>query len=72
MVFLVQILINLHDVNFDEDDHEIIFVTQTNTGTMVKRVPHDQVVGIRSCTSIIHVRLIAWLDRFNAKHVKTR
>ena len=29
----------------------MIFVTQTNTGTMMKRVPQEQMVGVRSYPS---------------------
>ena len=29
----------------------MIFVTQTKTGTMAKRVPQDQMVGVRSYPS---------------------
>ena len=29
----------------------MIFVTQTKTGTMVKRVPQEQMVGVRSYPS---------------------
>ena len=30
---------------------QIIFVTQTNIGTVVKRVPQEQMVGVRSYPS---------------------
>ena len=36
---------------FDLNYHGDIFVTQTNTGTMVKCVPQKQMVGVRSYPS---------------------
>ena len=55
MLFKVRKFLNikvLKSIYYDIfDSHLMIFITQTNTGIMVKRVPQEQIIDIKSYTS---------------------